>query len=295
VLLEYENIVIGSCTRALMFAFLNEYPVIYTSCEKPHEYEFLDLTLDTSPFKIENTPTVYRSFSQDFEFGVSEVLLWEKLKFLLSINGLIPLSDFCNNIRYDGEKLRCSSEYSKLCEIKFEKCFYFGDYNLHNLIKERKKENARYKVYDKIAFHSGGKHIYDYLETDEHFVEQAWFYSSDRVHGNTGVKDVCVFSVLTEAELRDPSYTQTMSNFKLLSIMEKHGLRGKIIGYKKNGLPKYRNFKTSHIERRKFLIDYPQWTETHNVRRVDMSLENLMLKINSKDMSEYKYLNEYQI
>jgi len=292
-LFEYENIVIGSDVRALLFAMINEYPIFYTEPRIPHEYEFVDLTLDIGFLLIDNEPTIYKSFTQDFEFGTSKTLVWEKLRFLLSIEGLMPLSNLCTSIRYDGERLRCTSEYSKLCEIEFDKCFYFGDNNTYGLIKERKKQNARYKIYDKIAFHRGGKHDYDYVETGERFVEQAWFYSSRRICGDTGVKDVCVSSILTEDELNDPSYTQTMSNFKLLSIMEKNGLRGMQAGYNKYGKPRYYNFKTSHIERRKILIDEPDWAETSLIKKCADSLHELSQKALNSDLSRYKYLNDY--
>ena len=60
-LFEYENIVIGSDVRALLFAMINEYPIFYTEHRIPHEYEFVDLTLDTSFLLIDNEPTIYKS------------------------------------------------------------------------------------------------------------------------------------------------------------------------------------------------------------------------------------------
>jgi hypothetical protein len=291
-LFEYENIVIGSDTRALLYAFINEYPVFYTEPRVPHRFDFLDLNLNTDFLHIDNSPKLRKSFNSDFEFGERELLLWEKLNFLLSVEGLAPLSNLCETIRYDGEKLVCSSEYSKLCEIKFDKCYYFGDNKTYRLVTERKLKNERYRTFDRLGFHKGGKHAIDYAETDDDFVRKVWFYSSDRICGNTGVKDACVLSILTAEQLRDPSYTPTMSAFKLIHLLKQNGMRGKFHEYTKNGTPRYYNFRTSNIDRQVFLMDRPEWDETNNVKKVNQSIEELIVAASEKELSRYRYLNE---
>lgn len=295
-ILEYENIVIGSDLQALLFAFANHYPILYTEPRRPHDFEFLDLSWDLSFLHVDNTPRIFQSFgAQNFEFGEKSVLLWEKLMFLLSTEGLCPLSYLCHSIRYDGTNLICSNEYSKLCEIKFDKCHYFGDNRTYKLISQQEKHNARYKTYDRIAFTNGGKHAIDYGETGDDFVRKVWFYSSDRICGNTGVKDACVLSILTSQQLEHHSFTETMTNFKLLSLMKDNGVNGKIYRYNKQGKPLYRSMKTHRISRRKYLIDSPTWDETYKVKKVEDSASVLLLKAAESDLSKYKYLNEYSL
>ena len=85
-ILEYENIVIGSDLQALLFAFANHYPILYTEPRQPHDFEFLDLSWDPNFLHIDNTPKSFQSFgTRSFEFGEKSVLLWEKLMFLLLV------------------------------------------------------------------------------------------------------------------------------------------------------------------------------------------------------------------
>ena len=290
-LFEHENIVIGSDLRALLFALVNEYPVFYTKPRVPHLFEFLDLKLNLDFIHIDNQPQSLRSFKNDFKFGQKKILLWEKLNFLLSMRGFVPISDMCDIMRYDGETLSCSSEYKKLCEVRFDKCFYFGDNGVHKLITKRKKQNVRYKVFDRIGFHTGGKHDIEYIKTNDDFVREVWFYSSDRICGNTGVKDACALSILSYDELNSNPYTQTMTSFKLCSILKNNGIMGKPSGYRRDGTPRYRNHKTSYIDRHVYPIDAPQWEETSKIKKINLSLSELVDIASQSDLSSYSYLN----
>ena len=51
-------------------------------------------------------------------------------------------------------------------------------------------------------------------------------YSSDRIDGNTPVRDACAVSKLTESQLIDFDYSETMARFKVLKIMKDNGMRG---------------------------------------------------------------------
>jgi hypothetical protein len=279
---EQENIVIGSSIDALLYGFANSYPVYFAECRKPFEFEYFDKDVQLENFHIAD---------KEYLFGVPKIILWEKLFFLLSMQGLLPLSNYCDTIRHNGNSLSCSTEYEKLCEISFDKCYYFGDNKTYKLVNERKIKNARYKVYDRIGFNRGGKHDVDYLQTGDNFVREVWFYSSDRICGNTGVKDACVLSILTDEQLADNSYTQTMTSFKLIDLMKKNGMRGKFNGYNKYGTPRYYNFRTSHIDRSIFLMDQPEWRETDRIRKIDTSTTDLIKSISDIEIQKYDYIN----
>ena len=102
---------------------------------------------------------------------------------------------------------------------------------------------------DYIAFNSGGKHEVDFIHTGDDFVCEIWFYSSDRIDGNTPVRDACAVSKLTESQLRDFDYSETMARFKVLKIMKDNGMRGKQKGYTEKGTPRHYDFRTSSIRR----------------------------------------------
>ena len=103
--------------------------------------------------------------------------------------------------------------------------------------------------YDYIAFNKGGKHEIDLIHTGDDFVSEIWFYSSDRIDGNSPVRDACAVSKLTSQQLTDFDFSETMARFKTLKIMKDHGMRGPQNGYTSKGTPRHYDFKTSSIRR----------------------------------------------
>ena len=196
---NYKNVVIGGDLRAAVYAYINDYPLIFTQPKQPYRFDYFSSTVDLNFFGIPPTVQSLRTPDGLREVGVAKILLWERIIFLLSLQGNLPLSDFCDKIRYDGEKIVCTNEYSKIYEFVFDTCHYFGDDNISGIGSLASLNASSYLCHDYIAFHKGGKHEIDYISTGDDFVGEIWFYSSDRIDGNTGVKDACVVSVLTEA------------------------------------------------------------------------------------------------
>ena len=81
-----------------------------------------------------------------------------------------------------------------------------------------------------------------------------WFYPSDRIDGKTSVKDVCVVSLLTNEQISDFNFSETMVRFKLLHEMQSAGLKGPSNGYGPNGKLKHYKIRATSVDRtvRKF-------------------------------------------
>ena len=244
-MVEYQNIVVGSDLSALIFSFVNNYPIFFTLPQKPFRFDFLNPKLKIN----NNVVDELVSFNKTKVVGMSKNLLWEKVMFLHSLNGNVPLSDICKTIRYDGERVVCSNEYSKVFEFKFKNCFYFGDQSSQGFVSKSNLDEDNYLCYDYIAFNSGGKHEIDFIDTDDDFISKIWFYGSDRIDGNTPVRDACAVSKLTGEQLLDFDYSETMARFKVLKTMKDHGMRGKFNGYTKKGTPRHYDFRTTSIRR----------------------------------------------
>ena len=135
----------------------------------------------------------------------------------------------------------------------------------------------RYICYDYIAFNSGGKHEIDFIYTGDDFVSEIWFYSSDRIDGNTPVRDACAVSKLTESQLRDFDYSETMARFKALKIMKDNGMRGKQNGYTKKGTPRHYDFRTTSIRRETSIIENEYKSSTDSVE-IKETCEKVLLQ-----------------
>lgn len=262
---NYEQIVIGSDLTAVLFAAKHNIPIIFSKPERPFRFDFFKPDADLSCVKIQNTTKVWKSHNDDESHGIAKELLWERMLFLLSLSGLCPLADICHNINWDGKYLTAHGEHAILMKIAFDRCYYFDTQKKYKILEDRnygRSSSDFFNVIDWIAFNSGGKHAIELLETKDNFINRVWFYSSDRIDGNTPVKDACCVSFLSEEETEHFDFSETMARFKLISEMKERGMRGLRNGFQKNGKPKYYNFKTSTIRREKYLASAPIWAET---------------------------------
>ena len=248
-ILEYDKIVIGSSLTAVLYAFKHNLPLFFTEPRRPFRFDCLEPTADLSCLKIDSSIKTLKAFDGDFKTGIPRETLWERLLFLLSLNSKLPLSNLCHSIRCTDNIIICSNEYSKLLEVKFKTCYYFGDARASGFITQKTLEDKKYICYDWVAFNRGGKHEIDYIKTNDEFVSEIWFYPSDRIDGNTPVKDACAVSTLTESQLLDFDYSETMARFKLVHEMESRGMKGKFNGYSSSGRPKHYKFRTSSTYR----------------------------------------------
>ena len=247
---EYDTIVLGSDLRAVLFAFNNRFPIVFAEQRRPFRFDCFD-DEDLSCLNIETTQKILKTHQGDKVIGIAKDILWERLLFFLSIEGRMPLSDICSSIRYDGNSLICSNEYAKIAEIRFDTCYYFGDDKCLGIDKKI-IDKGEYICYDWIAFNQGGKHDIDYIKTGDDFVSEIWFYPSDRIDGNTPVKDACAVSIIKKEDIFNFDFSETSARFKTTEEMYKRGMKGKFNGHcPKYGHPKYYRFKTSHISRRK--------------------------------------------
>jgi hypothetical protein len=264
-IIKNDEIVIGSSLRAVLYAFSNELPIFFAEERRPFRFDYLDPELDLSFLKLSAQTKSLTTFGEDKIVGTQKVLLWERLLFLLGLSGKAPLSDRCASMRINNRSLICSNEYAKIAEVEFKTAYFFGDDKCSGLLSEKEVANKPMICYDWIAFHRGGKHEIDYIETEDSLVKEIWFYSSDRIDGATKVKDACVVSHLTEEQLASFDYSETMARFKAVSEMENRGMKGVFNGYSPTGRPKYYKFRTSNIAREKRAQFDTPWEEEDSI------------------------------
>jgi len=265
-IIKNDEIVIGSSLNAVLYAFNNELPIYFAEERRPFRFDYLDPELDLSFLKLSAQTKSLTTFGEDKLVGTQKVLLWERLLFLLGLSGKAPLSDRCTTMRIDKRSLICSNEYAKIAEIEFKTAYFFGDDKCFGLSAQKEVANDGVICYDWIAFHRGGKHEIDYVETEDSLVKEIWFYSSDRIDGATKVKDACAVSYLTEEQLASFDYSETMARFKVVAEMENRGMKGVFNGYSPTGRPKYYKFRTSNIAREKRAQFDPPWQAEDNVQ-----------------------------
>ena len=289
-IIKNDAIVIGSSLTALLYAFNNELPIFFAQTRKPFRFDYLDPELDLSFLKLAAQTKSLTTFGEDKIVGTQKVLLWERLLFLLGLSGKAPLSDRCASMRINNHSLICSNEYAKIAEIEFETVYFFGDDKCSGLVTEKEVANDAMICYDWIAFHRGGKHEIDYIETEDSFVKQIWFYPSDRIDGATKVKDACLVSFLSKDDLTNFDYSETMARFKAVSEMESRGMKGVFNGYSPTGRPKYYKFRTSNIAREKRAQFDSPWEDQVDVKAPSITGQTLLEDLQETHVSYHRLL-----
>ncbi len=136
--IKQDKIVVGSSLKAVMFAYVNELQIFFSIPQKPFFFNKLPIHLDLSFLSIINKATKLNGIESEKEVGLPQEVLWNKLMFILSYVGKAPLADFCDSMRYNGETLVFSNFFSKISEVSFNTCYYFGDNNCYRLIDQKR-------------------------------------------------------------------------------------------------------------------------------------------------------------
>jgi len=275
--LYYDKIVVGSSLRALLFAAKNDYPVFFSKPEKPHKFDFFPKSANLSSWKLHNDEKVWKKAKGRRTTGQPKFHLWEHVLFVLGLKGLVPFSDFCYSLRFDKNTLTGFSEYAKLRTIEFGVCYYFDEHGTYNLLRSRVTEK-KYIICDTFAFLSGGKHHIDLIESKSDFCNKIWFHPTTRRDIHRTIKDAWVLSKMSEDQIGDFDFSETIVRLTMIEKMERIGLKGKRNGYYK-GVPRYGGLQIKALNRYKFLSSPPLWYEENSIKVPKITEKTLLSQL----------------
>ncbi len=220
---EYDNLVIGSGLNALMFSYLNKYPLIINADKPPMPFEFFDLDFNLGQFGFEPGKYALHTGDNIVEVGVPKFEVWQRLFFSLSLSGLCPLSLKAHSIRIqDDNFVKIVTHRSRVIKCKYNQLFVFDNENVHGLPFALGERIEKFKVVDWFNVRRGNKHNIDYMFTDEDFVKEIFFYKAQR----RTAKDLAAISYMSREQLNDINYTDTFVRFKVLKLMRNAGIKG---------------------------------------------------------------------
>ena len=229
---EYKNLVLGNRLNAVMYAFLNNYPLLLNEYEPPLPFELFPHRTNLRAFGV-NEAEINLTTPEGVErFGNSKLELWKRLCYSLSLAGLMPLSNSASPMRIEDDLLKVYISNTKFIKFKFSQLHVFEGCNIEGLVSY--PGNKTYQVIDWINVRSGMVHDYDRIKTDSSFVNCIYFYPSTRIEGNHDKKDLVSISYLTEEQLNDINYSDTYVRFKTKGIMKDNGIMGKRNGKNPN-------------------------------------------------------------
>jgi len=270
---EWDEVVIGNNLPAAIYAYLNSAPIISNSSRRHNFFEFLSPDLSLERISIKNESKKLSGFKEDKLVGISKFEVYKKLTFLNSLAGLSPLCNKIATIRIENDCIKVTTQNFGLIRIKFNKLRIFDDENITGL-EEPSGPKDKFRVLDWVNVKSGMTHDYDILKSSIDFVREIYFYPSERFPGSANRKDLVSVSYLSEEQLKDFDFSDTVAKFKILKMMKRAGIKGARNGrdatnpdrYKyyslnirpvkreitKRSLPKYKNYDNIVFDNREF-------------------------------------------
>lgn len=243
-----DNVVIGSSLEAAYYAIINNCFFIPTRKSPPLFYR-------------ENTQT------------------WPKLNTMIGLLSKLITFEETETIRLVDNELRISAQ-NVTYKYKFEQCFVFDatGIQLENEIAQSKP--ATFLVLDDFELSNMGEHRFEIepVSGEQGFVREIHFYSSDRVDGASYITDCVVESELTQEQINDFDFSDTMVRFVVERYLTSQGICGTFMKYYKNGKPKYRKPKVKHVKRLVYPKDNNMYLDTEFVKVCDFSMEQIIEK-----------------
>ena len=238
---ECDELVIGSGLNAVMYAYFNPCSLILNTHEKPWFFDFFDHSMELDKIQMDSPSYRLRGLYSSKLVGPSKLEAWERLCFIMSLSGKIPMSDKTASIRIEPNKVKVTTRNFRMSAFKFNKLRIFDDENIVGL-GIPKEENNQYRVADWIDVQSGMVHERDYLETGDKFVKDIYFYPSKRMDDTSKRKDLVAVSHIDREQLQSFEFSDTYVRFKTLSLMKQAGLKGARNGRDQKNPDKYKYY-----------------------------------------------------
>ena len=279
-LYKASELVIGGSLNAVVFAYLNNCVLINNEQKEPFRFDYFPPDFDLSALHLPPKRTILQTRRGKKELGIVKADVYKHLLFNLSLSGLVPFSDKILSVKLGEENTIDVITERSLFTYQYDKLFIFDDCRVHNLPNGLDTINKKlYKVIDWINVRNCTTHPYDYFVNEGDFVNEVFFYPSDRVDGHhVNKKDIVSVSYLTEEQLQDYENSDTFATFKILGMMKELGIRGRRNGRNVLDKTKYKYYalKIESDKREIVSLEKTLYQDSENIEFMYDSVEDLI-------------------
>ena len=220
----------------------------------------------------------YRKLSTPVFGFVCETKAWSRLIISLGMLGKLINFDSLNSSIKIRDNICTVSYGNRVVKNSFDCCYIFdaSGVDTENVILEINE--STFLVLDDFEVSTlGGKYEeLDTLHQESGLASKIVFYTSDRVPGANFITDCVVESILTEKQIVDFNYSDSINKIIVERRLEKLGVTGQYMGDYKNGKPKFRKPKVKHVSRNVFARDNNTYASSENVKFIKATLEDII-------------------
>ena len=206
---KWKNVVIGADLDAIEFAHDNNFFLIKNRPPHHHSYE-----------RAEN--------------------IWAEKSYELYNLGLTPFVDKVSNIRViPEEKLIKIITHKGAFTVQYEELQLFDTENVSGV--SLKREIVHYRVVDWFDCKGLYDLAFNEIATEDQFVNKIKLFKTLRIDGDQKYQDLLCESFLTEDQLKNFDYSDTMARFKVADLLKKHGIdKAQVVLWKRDVYPIYK-------------------------------------------------------
>ena len=165
---------------------------------------------------------------------------WAEKIYQLHAMALVPFVDKLSSLRvYPEKKLLKVFTERNAYTISYDKLHLYDDENVEGVSLKRKL--LHYRVID--WFDCQGLYDLDFSEitTDDKFVNIIKLFKTRRIDGDQKYLDLLCESFLTEDQLKNFDYSDTMARFKVVDLLKKHDVaKPRMSLWKRDAYPIYK-------------------------------------------------------
>ena len=259
--LSFKKLNIGGSLTALLHAYVTETPII--------------IDVPQMPFELEKCPPhwdlQFLGFPEATE--INKIQVWERLTFLLSMAGLVVFPNNITHARQEDGAMILILHGNKKFKVSYQKLYSF----------DRDKEDV-ITAYDWFDVKVGSIHTHERLCDDSNFCSEILFYPSRRNGAKKQMLDACAISKIPTHLIDDIDYSPIYARLKVLSMMKKAGIKGKINGYDHHAKPIHLPLKIEHSHR-----------ETSCITRNSVDIKDLINKRPRENGDLWRLTQRYNI
>ena len=211
------TLVIGSTLPALLYSYLNDFPIIINKTLSDNSYDFLCNNVDLCSIGFSDHITRLKKNKGFHVVGAPKTHIQDTIVFNLSMCGLIRNTFLPTSIRISNDDILTVFSKTRKYEFVYEKIHLFDCENISGI--ELQKDNITYEVYDKMDIKHSNLNDVEYIKGDDSFVSEIYIHPSDRNGAKKSDKDLVCKSVMTQEQLKSFDYSDTIARIKATSMM----------------------------------------------------------------------------
>ena len=200
---QWDKIVLGGTIEALTFALENDCHVLISSYPNIHSYE-----------KTDNPK--YQTLEQEWSAKSHQLYTLSHQPFVNLIQSL--------RVDEDSKVITIFTTTNNTYKVQYNELFVYDIMNVSGLEHKYNTNLIGYRVLDWFDATKVGATDLEEIVTEDDFVSRIAFFNNIRIDGAHGYKDLVSESFLTQEQLKNFDYSDTMAKFKTLDILSNNGL-----------------------------------------------------------------------